>query len=99
VVDFSLSDQVYARARLEGVESVGLWLGAGVMVEYDLVEAKALLVSVDDHPCACLPLHFLCLAHSQSIYLCEGLLATFQKYTNSLGRIHKKLHNVRLCDN
>lgn len=45
VVDFSLSDQVYARAKVENVDSVGLWLGAGVMVEYDLDDAKALLVS------------------------------------------------------
>ena len=43
-VDFSLSDQVYARAKLSNVESVGLWLGAGVMVEYALEEAKELLV-------------------------------------------------------
>lgn len=44
ILDFSLSDQVYARARIDNVDSVGLWLGAGVMVEYALEEAKSLLV-------------------------------------------------------
>lgn len=44
LVDFSLSDQVYARAKLRDVDSVGLWLGAGIMVEYSLEEAKNLLV-------------------------------------------------------
>lgn len=44
IVDFSLSDHVYARAKLRDVQSVGLWLGAGVMVEYTLDEAKELLV-------------------------------------------------------
>jgi prefoldin subunit 5 len=44
LVDFSLSDQVYARAKLRDVDSVGLWLGAGIMVEYSLDEAKNLLV-------------------------------------------------------
>ncbi|KAL4527636.1 hypothetical protein Ndes2437A_g02784 [Nannochloris sp. 'desiccata'] len=43
LVDFSLSDQVYARAKLRDVDSVGLWLGAGIMVEYSLEEAKNLL--------------------------------------------------------
>jgi prefoldin subunit 5 len=43
-VDFSLADQVYARAKLQkDAGYVGLWLGAGVMVEYGLEEAKALL--------------------------------------------------------
>ncbi|PRW56744.1 Prefoldin subunit 3 [Chlorella sorokiniana] len=43
VLDFSLSDQVYARARLAEVSSVNLWLGAGVMLEYSLQDAKELL--------------------------------------------------------
>jgi hypothetical protein len=43
VLDFSLSDQVYARARVADVASVNLWLGAGVMLEYGLPEARALL--------------------------------------------------------
>ncbi len=40
MLDFSLSDQVYARARLADVSSVNLWLGAGVMLEYSLEDAK-----------------------------------------------------------
>lgn len=42
-LDFSLSDHVYARATVKHAGYVGLWLGAGVMVEYSLDEAKALL--------------------------------------------------------
>jgi prefoldin subunit 5 len=43
-VDFPLADQVYARARVhKDAGYVGLWLGAGVMVEYGLEEAKGLL--------------------------------------------------------
>lgn len=42
-LDFSLSDQVYARAKVQKAGYVGLWLGAGIMVEYSLEEAKALL--------------------------------------------------------
>jgi hypothetical protein len=43
-VDYALSDGVFARAALRGdTAAVGLWLGAGVMVEYPLDEAKALL--------------------------------------------------------
>lgn len=45
VVDFPLADQAYARATMSEVESVGIWLGAGVMVEYPLDEARELLVS------------------------------------------------------
>lgn len=44
VLDFALSEQAYARARLSGVEAVNLWLGAGVMLEYSLGDAQALLV-------------------------------------------------------
>lgn len=44
-IDFSLADQVYAKARVSQVDSVALWLGAGVMVEYSLDDARALLVS------------------------------------------------------
>ena len=44
-MDFSLSDQVYARARVSDVQAVNLWLGAGVMLEYTLEAAQALLVS------------------------------------------------------
>ncbi|KAL4443745.1 hypothetical protein ABPG75_011482 [Micractinium tetrahymenae] len=43
VLDFSLSDQVFARARVADVTSVNLWLGADVMLEYPLQDARALL--------------------------------------------------------
>lgn len=43
VVDFELSEQVYAKAKLADVTAVNLWLGAGVMVEYPLQEARDLL--------------------------------------------------------
>lgn len=42
-LDFSLADQVYARAKVQKAGYVGLWLGAGIMVEYSLEEAKSLL--------------------------------------------------------
>jgi hypothetical protein len=43
-VDYALADGVFARAALRGdVRAVGLWLGAGVMVEYPLDEARRLL--------------------------------------------------------
>ncbi|KAK9841950.1 hypothetical protein WJX81_000596 [Elliptochloris bilobata] len=42
-VDFQLSEQLYARARVRQPESVALWLGADVMLEFPLQEAAALL--------------------------------------------------------
>ena len=43
-LDFSLSEQVYAKANVKDVTSVGLWLGADVMLDYQLEDAKQLLV-------------------------------------------------------
>ena len=43
-VDFQLSEQLYARACVRQPESVALWLGADVMLEFPLEEAAALLV-------------------------------------------------------
>ena len=40
---FELTDSVYAKARVKDAESVYLWLGANVMLEYPLDEARALL--------------------------------------------------------
>jgi len=40
---FSLSDNVLARADVPPTESVYLWLGVGVMVEYSLDEAEETL--------------------------------------------------------
>ena len=42
-LDFELSPQVYSKAKLQDVKTVNLWLGAGVMVEYELQEAMDLL--------------------------------------------------------
>jgi hypothetical protein len=45
-IDFALSDNIYARAKLSScINSVNLWLGAGVLLEYPLDEAQSLLVS------------------------------------------------------
>lgn len=41
--DFELTDNIYAKAALQHVDSVNLWLGANVMVEYPLDEAQELL--------------------------------------------------------
>ncbi|KAK9819862.1 hypothetical protein WJX72_003433 [[Myrmecia] bisecta] len=42
--DFQLSDQVYAKAVVKDVQTVNLWLGANVMLEYPLDEAVVLLM-------------------------------------------------------
>lgn len=42
-VDYELADNVYARAKVKGQRSVYLWLGASVMLEYWLDEARSLL--------------------------------------------------------
>merc|ERR1712054_7766 len=41
--DFELSDGVFAKAKVDNVDSVHLWLGANVMLEYTLDEALSLL--------------------------------------------------------
>lgn len=43
-VDFELADQIFARATINDPQSVCLWLGANVMVEYSLEEVRALFV-------------------------------------------------------
>ncbi|GMH41776.1 hypothetical protein BSKO_09686 [Bryopsis sp. KO-2023] len=43
VVDFELSDSVFGKASFRNVRTVNLWLGAHVMVEYPLDEAKSVL--------------------------------------------------------
>uniref|UniRef100_A0A7R9VP95 Prefoldin subunit 3 n=1 Tax=Chlamydomonas euryale TaxID=1486919 RepID=A0A7R9VP95_9CHLO len=42
-IDFELSPHVYTVAKVQDVKTVNLWLGAGVMVEYELEEARQLL--------------------------------------------------------
>jgi prefoldin subunit 5 len=42
-LDFEVTDHVYAKAKIDNPQSVLLWLGANVMLEYSLEEAKELL--------------------------------------------------------
>lgn len=42
-VDFELVDHVYAKAEIKECQHVSLWLGANVMVEYEIGEAHELL--------------------------------------------------------
>jgi hypothetical protein len=39
-IDYELAEGVYARSKVQGVQTVHLWLGADVMVEYGLQDAK-----------------------------------------------------------
>ncbi|KAM3178096.1 hypothetical protein ACTXT7_003236 [Hymenolepis weldensis] len=43
-VTFEVFDQLYAKAHIEKADRIGLWLGANVMLEYDLAEAKEMLL-------------------------------------------------------
>ncbi|KAL3508186.1 hypothetical protein ACH5RR_033568 [Cinchona calisaya] len=43
LADFEMSEGIYSRARIEDTDSVCLWLGANVMLEYSCEEAITLL--------------------------------------------------------
>ncbi|KAF9677197.1 hypothetical protein SADUNF_Sadunf08G0082800 [Salix dunnii] len=43
IADFEVSEGMYSQARIEDAESVCLWLGANVMLEYSCEEATDLL--------------------------------------------------------
>ncbi|XP_027119529.1 probable prefoldin subunit 3 [Coffea eugenioides] len=43
LADFEVSEGIYSRARIEDADSVCLWLGANVMLDYSCEEATALL--------------------------------------------------------
>ncbi|KAH9624708.1 hypothetical protein KSS87_015607 [Heliosperma pusillum] len=43
LADFEVSEGIYSRARIEDSDSVCLWLGANVMLEYSCEEASSLL--------------------------------------------------------
>ncbi|XP_019180046.1 PREDICTED: probable prefoldin subunit 3 [Ipomoea nil] len=43
LADFEVSEGIYSRARIEDTDSVCLWLGANVMLEYSFDEATSLL--------------------------------------------------------
>eukprot|EP01024_Parvocaulis_polyphysoides_P045890 TRINITY_DN4301_c1_g1_i7.p3 TRINITY_DN4301_c1_g1~~TRINITY_DN4301_c1_g1_i7.p3 ORF type:complete len:177 (-),score=14.72 TRINITY_DN4301_c1_g1_i7:213-743(-) len=45
VVDYGLAEHVFAQARLKNTKTVNLWLGANVMLEYQLEDAKQVLES------------------------------------------------------
>jgi prefoldin subunit 5 len=51
-MNFELVDSVYAKAVVKDAESVYLWLGANVMLEYPLDEAKARLGMTGPHTTA-----------------------------------------------
>ena len=38
LADFEVSEGIYSRAKIEGTDSVCLWLGANVMLEYSCEE-------------------------------------------------------------
>lgn len=42
-MSFKLDENVYSKAVVENLDKVCLWLGASVMVEYELEEAQAVL--------------------------------------------------------
>jgi len=43
LADFEVSEGIYLKAKIEETESVCLWLGANVMLEYSCEEARKLL--------------------------------------------------------
>ncbi|KAH7513488.1 hypothetical protein FEM48_Zijuj12G0205600 [Ziziphus jujuba var. spinosa] len=43
IADFEVSEGIYSQARIEDTDSVCLWLGANVMLEYSCEEATSLL--------------------------------------------------------
>lgn len=42
-VSYKLAENIYSKAVVENIDEVCLWLGASVMVAYDLDEAKQVL--------------------------------------------------------
>jgi len=49
--DFRLADALWAKAHIPKTEKVSLWLGANVMLEYDIEEAQTLLTTNRDQVC------------------------------------------------
>ncbi|KAI8897868.1 Prefoldin alpha-like protein [Globomyces pollinis-pini] len=45
ITDFEISDTMWVKAKIPPTETVNLWLGANVMLEYPIDEAKELLDS------------------------------------------------------
>lgn len=44
VADFELSEGIYSRAKIEDTDSVCLWLGANVMLEYSCDEVTLIIL-------------------------------------------------------
>jgi len=44
-MDFQLADHIFAKSSVKDADGVMLWLGADIMLEYELPEAKELLSS------------------------------------------------------
>lgn len=47
IADFEVSEGIYSRARIEDSDSVCLWLGANVMLEYSCEEVGSPLFALD----------------------------------------------------
>ena len=67
-LDFGLSEQIFAKAHVKEVTSVALWLGADVMLEYPLQEARELLVRTTHTKCMDLGLMPSSLTSMRPIY-------------------------------
>ena len=46
IADFEVSEGIYSRARIEDSDSVCLWLGANVMLEYSCEEVGSPLFGI-----------------------------------------------------
>ena len=44
-ITYKLDENVYSKATIESFEKVCVWLGANVMVEYELEEAQLMLTT------------------------------------------------------
>ena len=88
-MDFAISDQAYAKARIPVTDSVNLWLGANVMLEYPLEEAKALLVSM------LLMMHGLLAATKQVYDIFKQLAARIK--AEAIHVFNVQAHNIHNC--
>lgn len=104
VIDYELAESVYAKAKIKQVKAVNLWLGADVMVEYSLDEAKvsrslwvrgwsAVLLwggaHVALHACVC-----SCFS-SAAVLLCHAAASCTPM--SSCANMHFNFHALRHC--
>ncbi|KAK8458293.1 hypothetical protein SEVIR_3G348900v4 [Setaria viridis] len=59
VADFELSEGIYSRAKIEDTDSVCLWLGANVMLEYSCDEVTLIILISITTVVLVWPSHFL----------------------------------------